>query len=397
MRKSTAQLAFSTVTFFSRGACFELSTCRSVAPYYSQIVTSWLDENSLPWTEVEGEQLSNRRIINVTGKQNNLRLHLLPSPTCPMNCASPNLTRDMTNRASKNDPIIHLHQDVWQAKEDIVKSRLLQRLGRIKRRIYARQTVARRIDNPTAVEFLQCHHLWAATRTKFAYGLYTKDDIGELVAVASFSSRRNVVRKGVNHRSHELIRFCSRRDETVIGGITKLIRAFAKDENPDDIVTVIDRDWGGGDGWHALGFQTVATLPSLIMAVKAGTRHHMVGAGIGCKSTSAFGRIGLPADTLQRLNTTSSAEAARSTLLESGHFPVYDAGVERLLLLVSHSSAAIEHGKDVCAKALWSDSQPSYTSRYYSSNCGITALLTDAEKEHKRTEPFKSERDLASI
>lgn len=289
--------------------------------------------------------------------------------------------------------IIHLHQDVWSSKNEIVRSRLLAQAGRFQRRIFARTTLSRRINATAAMDFLNENHLWGATRAKYYYGLFTKQD-GELVAVATFSSRRKIERNGRIHRSHELLRFCTRRATTVVGGISKLTRLFVNEQSPDDIVTVVDRDWGTGSGWHSLGFQTVATMDPIVMVInpKEQQRRHLVGAGIIHKpknehtvSNAATNngdndRLGLPTEVIQELQSCQSAEGALDILASHSFYPVYDSGVERLMKVVSDSS----HNNDdpsteLSATELWRKSTPRYASSYYSDVSGIAALLRHAE------------------
>lgn len=252
----------------------------STTPFFSS-VTKWLDEEGLPWREADQGLFHQTHcpVLDVlSSAERSVRLHLLASPQSAQDCVSCTCTREIMQQTT--DSLIHLHQDVWKAQEPIVKSRLLMRLGRYQSRIYARQTKARRIPADLALPFLMEHHLWSAVKSKYYYGLYTKDET--LVAVASFGARRKVTRGGMTHRSHELIRFCTRRDGMVVGAISKLLKAFTRDQQPDDIVTVVDRDWGPGNGWHGLGFETVHVMPPLAMAVSKedGIRRHLVGAGI---------------------------------------------------------------------------------------------------------------------
>ena len=223
---------------------------------------------------------------NDTKERNAIILHLISSPTRLEECLPPKFQKDLTdyfNQQTENGPgitsnekeyskIIHLHHDIWDFKRKIVCHRLMAQLGlgvqvdsttnhrpstnnetAVMRRIFGRKTMARRITSSVAMEFLEEHHLWGATKAKHNYGLFVggKDKSGrndsneeELVAVATFSAKRKIVRLGNPHRSHELLRFCSKRDSNVVGGISKLIKAFVKEKSPDDIVTVVDRDWG---------------------------------------------------------------------------------------------------------------------------------------------------------
>jgi hypothetical protein len=381
-----------------------------------------------------------------------LGLHLVPTPTCLEECRGPRELLDMTNHHPKNlyyvpatasttttatsttrpdeppqsppqspyyvqySKIIHLHQDVWEAKPDIVQSRLLMQLPsqpqhhpqqqpqpphRRRRRIMARHTHARKIPSNVAMEFLQTHHLWGATKAKHSYGLYhrprqekeKKDQSEEeLVAVATFSHRHKITRAEDRiFQSHELIRFCTQKDMSVVGGISKLITTFIRDKQPDDIVTVVDRDWGDGSGWHSVGFTTVATMDPIVMVVnphEPGIRRHLVGAGIAgtlsgigtgtTSSTSESGtcRWGLPHDILDELDTVDTADQARAILAQHDFFVVYDAGVERLFRIVDRTDSLAAGA--TAPLDVWQSSQPKYARKYYSPNRGISALLEEA-------------------
>ena len=165
-------------------------------------------------------------------------------PRQPEDCLDAGSSARLTDDAeARGEEIIHLHEDTWHRKEDIVKARLLARLGRGTTRIYARKTKACAIDVEEARAFLDEHHLWSSTNAKYAYGLHLNDT---RVAVATFTKRKLVKRSGMDpRRTHELLRFCARRDTRVVGGITKLLKAFTRDRQVDDFVTNIDRDWGG--------------------------------------------------------------------------------------------------------------------------------------------------------
>jgi hypothetical protein len=56
-----------------------------------------------------------------------------------------------------------------------------------RRRYYARRTVVRRVSISEYALFLAEHHLWGATKAKFAYGATDGEaERGDLVVVASF-------------------------------------------------------------------------------------------------------------------------------------------------------------------------------------------------------------------
>lgn len=171
----------------------------------------------------------------------------------------------------ENIKIIHLWEDVWLSKTKIVKSRIESLLGKSKT-IPARLTKLRRIDKPTLDVFLNENHLQGTTNAKLKYGLFLPkkyfrilenepDNEELLVAVASFSNGRNVVRENIKFRSYEMIRFANLCGFTVVGGFNKIIKGFIEEHKPDDIMTYADRDWSDGGSYEKLGFERIGETP----------------------------------------------------------------------------------------------------------------------------------------
>ena len=179
----------------------------------------------------------------------------------------------------------------------------------------------------------------------------------------------------------------------IIGGITKLIKAFAREHTPDDIVTVVDRDWGPGNGWNGIGFETVAIMPPLVMVIqkKDGLRRYLVGAGLSTDSSNKNARLGLEPHLLEQLDSTREGDHKRATdcLAKNGYHTVHDTGVERLLLVIESPA---DDGVPTSATQLWKESVPTYASQYYSNNIGIASLLCRAE-----IEPMDALSELADV
>lgn len=363
---------------------------------FSSNFLKWLDAESISWSyAATPDYLRHDNSTFVELSKSSILLHLIPTPTNLIETLPPNFNKRLTDWVSitKSDEgyskVIHLHQDVWLAKTDIAKSRILIQSGEgTPKRIFARKTNARRLNATAAIAFLNDNHLWGATRAKYYYGLFKKESNEcsntrgpeeELVAVATFSARRKVERNNRLFKSHELLRFCSQRDATVVGGISKLCKNFIRDVDPDDIITLVDRDWGEGTGWHSM-FEPVSAMDPLVMVVNPSeprVRRHLVGSGITNDSVEiskagAARRLGLPNETLVALSEVSSAEDALKRLAQDNFFPVYDTGVERLFMIVSN-----EDGQG-SGNFLLRNSHPRYAGSYYSSNAGIAALLEHA-------------------
>ena len=185
--------------------------------------------------------------------------------------------------AQKNIKTIHIWEDVWQNKQEIIQSRLLSLLGKSET-IPARLTQVRRIDKPTLDKFLTINHLQGTVGAKLKYGLFLPkryfrvitnntenhsfthsliDSEEILMAVASFSNAKKIIREGQEYRSYELIRFANLKGFTVVGGLNKLLKNFIDEQNPDDIMTYADSDWSDGKNYEKIGFERIEQTPPL--------------------------------------------------------------------------------------------------------------------------------------
>lgn len=163
---------------------------------------------------------------------------------------------------------IHLDIDLLHNSYEKVLQRVRGLLGK-GRRLYARETVVARIDKRVALDFLQEYHLNIPMKGKYRYGLFYQ---GELVSLAVFGGGRIMRQISADYRSFELIRFCHKADYLVIGGISKLIKSFSKDFNPNDIMTYSDRDWSQGLSLQKIGFVCEGTTESIQYYIKDGER-----------------------------------------------------------------------------------------------------------------------------
>ena len=181
--------------------------------------------------------------------------------------------------AQKDIRVIHLWEDVWQTKRSIVESRLMSLFGKSET-IPARLTQVQRIDKPTMDKFLINNHLQSKVNAKLKYGLFLpnryfrviqnekvlQENINKeafLVAVASFSNAKKIVREEQEYRSYELIRFANYKGFTVVGGLNKLLKMFIDEHAPDDIMTYADADWSDGTNYEKIGFERIELTPPL--------------------------------------------------------------------------------------------------------------------------------------
>lgn len=154
-----------------------------------------------------------------------------------------------TNACEKLDyQLVHIFEDEWRDKKEIVKSRISGLLGK-NDRIFARKCEVGQLDSSTTTDFLNECHIQGACSSKFHYGLYYND---ELVSVMTFGKSRFA------KNEFELLRFCNRLYTNVVGGASRLLSHFLEDHQEiKTLISYADRRWSKGNLYEAIGFKKV--------------------------------------------------------------------------------------------------------------------------------------------
>ena len=144
-----------------------------------------------------------------------------------------------------------IYEDEWLYKSDIVKSMLANAVGRSEV-IYARKTELKKVGYKEACEFLDTCHIQGSVIFNVAYGLYYKS---ELVSLMTFNkSRKNMGRSGSKDEM-ELSRFCNKLNTRVVGGASKLLRAFIREHTEVKLIySYSDNRISDGNMYKSLGF-----------------------------------------------------------------------------------------------------------------------------------------------
>jgi len=166
------------------------------------------------------------------------------------NTSFPNEIKSAVNSGHK-EQVITIYEDLWQTKNEIIKSRLLATFGRGEV-IFARKCTVCVISAESASLFLENNHLLGSARCKYRYGLFYKKS---LVAVATFSQARPMTRENGVLSSFEWVRYASLGSARVVGGMGRLMDYFVKMVEPQEIMTYADIDWSCGDVYKKLGFK----------------------------------------------------------------------------------------------------------------------------------------------
>lgn len=161
--------------------------------------------------------------------------------------------------------LLQVFDSEWREQRAIVESKLRSALG-LSQRMYARKLNVERISSDDACKFLSVAHLQGADRSSKAYALI--DDDG-LAAVMTFCKPRFSKR-----HAWELSRFASKLNTTVVGGASRLLAAFLKDEAPAPgaLVSYADARFSEGNLYRQLGFKELRLGPPNYWYVRSGNR-----------------------------------------------------------------------------------------------------------------------------
>jgi hypothetical protein len=207
--------------------------------------------------------------------------------------------------------LIHIYEDDWTYKQDIVKSRILNLLGK-SNRIYARKcTIGEINDNKLVREFLEQNHIQGFIGSKIKIGLFYKN---ELVSLMTFGNLRKSMGQKNKENIYEVLRFCNVLNTNIIGGASKLFKYFLKNYNPKDIISYADRSWSNGGIYEKLGFRFVHKTKPNYYYIIDGIRKY---------------RFNYRKDKLIKKGADPN-KTEHEIMLEKGIFRIYDSGSIKL-------------------------------------------------------------------
>ena len=154
---------------------------------------------------------------------------------------------------AKGIRLIHIFEDEWIEKRALIESIIRASLGIFDRSIGARKCVVREVSKEDSKVFLNENHLQGYVYAKYNYGLYYKE---ELISLLTFNSPRYS-----KDYDYELLRFVNKKGCNVIGGFSKLLKAF-RNEHSGSILTYSDRRLFSGNVYRNNGFsELIPTNP----------------------------------------------------------------------------------------------------------------------------------------
>ena len=171
--------------------------------------------------------------------------------------------------------LIHIWEDDWNYKQEIVKSMILNKLGKTHNKIYARKCEIKEINNNKLIKkFLDQNHIQGSIGSFIKMGLFYDN---ELVSLMTLGKKRKFMNSSSKDGEWELLRFCNKLNTNVIGGASKLFKYFIKKYNPKEIITYADRSYSNGNLYKQLGFNFLHKTEPNYYYVIDGIRKHRFG------------------------------------------------------------------------------------------------------------------------
>ena len=160
--------------------------------------------------------------------------------------------------------LIHIFEDEWLNKQNIVKSELNKLLGNSKT-IDSNECSIEKISLKDKENFLENNCLQGNDSSNITFGLKHNDKI---VAIMSFMKARFSKKY-----EYEISRYATALNVTVLNGSQKLLNHFEKIYCPKSLVTYVNRRWNNGEMYFQLGFKLDHSTKPSYDYIKNGCRY----------------------------------------------------------------------------------------------------------------------------
>lgn len=150
---------------------------------------------------------------------------------------------------SKEIECIHIFENDWNNKTEIIKSILRNKLNGTIKKIGSRSCNIKEISATDSNKFLLENHIQGSDKSPIRIGLYHKDNI---ISVMTFCSSRFDTTS-----EYEMSRYCNKLNTSVMGSASKLFSYFLKIYKPKNVVSYSDRRLFSGNIYFKLGFNFV--------------------------------------------------------------------------------------------------------------------------------------------
>jgi hypothetical protein len=208
--------------------------------------------------------------------------------------------------------LISIWEDDWQIKSEIVKSFILNKVGKSKK-VGARKCEIKMISYSLSRSFLESNHLQGDCKSSIRIGLFNDN---ELVSLMTFSKPRIALGGKNNKGEYELTRFCNLVGYNVVGGASRLLKYFKTSYDPIKIISYSDNLISNGDLYEKLGFSLSSVSKPGYWYLINGVREH---------------RFNWRKSRLVKLGFDSS-KTEEEIMNENGYYRIYNGGNKKWIL-----------------------------------------------------------------
>lgn len=171
----------------------------------------------------------------------------------------------------KGIQLIHIWEDDWVYRNDIVKDIIKSKLGLSEFNIGARKCEIRDVPNREAIDFLNKYHIQGGVSNGKSIGLYYK---GNLVEILTFGQLRKNMGCVPEDGKYEIYRVCSKAGYNIQGGFSRLLHFFENKYKPKEIITYGNLDYTYGNVYLKCGFVEHGLSSPTYTWVVDGKRYH---------------------------------------------------------------------------------------------------------------------------
>ena len=161
--------------------------------------------------------------------------------------------------------LIHVFEDEWLEKNDIVKSRICNLFGLYEATVFARNCSVVEISNKESKKFQETNHIQGGVNSKVSVALVHNDQVVSLMTFGKSRFNKNY--------EWELLRFCNKMGYHVPGAASRLLRHFEMRYSPKSIISYADRRWSIGNLYEKLGFVKIGISKPNYFYVRAQKRY----------------------------------------------------------------------------------------------------------------------------
>lgn len=152
--------------------------------------------------------------------------------------------------------IFHIWEDDWDNRKEIVKSMIVNKIRKTPYKIFARKCQVKEIKDTDIVrKFLEENHIQGFVGSIKKVGLFYNNELVSLMLFDNFEGR-----KKMKENEWNLSRFCNLRNYSIIGGFSKMLKFFIKENKPNRIITYADKTYSFGNVYLKNGFSLIKEI-----------------------------------------------------------------------------------------------------------------------------------------